>query len=288
VRRSSGAASARLELCVCVLHVAREPIARALSQLGPLSLLASDERDAIPICIELWDVREGRVSFAGVEQDRLYEAASMLAGSACGALLGPLGSVSLGLAGRSYGAALSHAATRMLGSYRELLIGVPEVRLAGAGPCYFVAGMRTDSPFAIAVDRVLGYGFDKRPATFEGTLAGGLAVRAGGPEGELLHARTDTTPIETESASAGFARVSAWLERPLLAGVRGRLALSKLRRAYPAHGLVSVDRAQLRLGALHPWLARGEHRAEMFRMRDVAVELGLPAPARASELLRHG
>lgn len=283
---SSGVASARLALCVCVVRVPREPLARALAELGPLALSASSVDERAPICIELWDVREGRVSLPGLPQERLYEAGATLIGAAYGALLGPLGSVSLGLMGRSFGTALSGVASRTLGSYRELLIGVPEVRLAGAGPCYFVAGMRTDSPFAITIDRLLGYGFDKRAATFTGTLAGGLAVRDGSGHAELLRARI--APDRGAAASSDFGTVSAWLERPLLAGTRGRLALSKLRRSYAGSADVAVDRAALELGALHPWLARGEHEAAIFRTRDVAVELSLPSPALAHEVARRG
>jgi hypothetical protein len=281
---TGAAASARLELCVCVLHVPREPLARALAELGPLELSADDEGRA-PICIELWDVREGRIRFAGLPQERLYETGAMLMGSAYGALLGPLGSLSMGLAGRSLGAALSSAASRTLGRYRELLIGVPNVTLAGAASCYFVLGMRTDSPFAITVDRLLGYGFDKRAASFAGTLAGGLSVREASRQPELLHARIDEA-VSTMGESS-FAPVRAWLERPLLAGTRGRLAFSTLRRAYPA-GAISADRATLQLGALHPALPPVAHAAEIFRVRDVAVELSLPSPATSPELARHG
>ena len=213
----------------------------------------------------------------------------MLLGSAYGALLGPLGSISGALLGKRIGGVLSGAASQTLGRYRELLIGIPEVRVAGGSPCYFVAGMRADSPFAIEMDQWLGYGFGKRAAVFGGSLASGLTVRDA-QHVELISARIEPPVDDAAHGVPGgtdFAQVKAWLGRSLLAGADQRLVRSTLSRTY-APGAVAAERALLEVGgALHPWLGASEHVAAAFRLPSVAVELSLPAVVPFSERRRH-
>jgi len=291
-----GVARARLDLCVCVLRVDAQRLGASLARLGPLALTQIDEHGRAAVCIELWDVRDGNVRWAGVDQAQWYAGAGMVMGSAYGALLGPLGSLSGALLGQRMGQVLSSAATHALGRYRELLIGVPEVRLRDEEPSSFVPGMPADTRMAGRGGRAVGYRSRHAQASFAGTPAGGeqAAVIVRDAQGPLLRAQVHPGCEPALELGVDWGDVAGWFGRPLLARAPAGLTRSTLTRTFPS-GQAPLPHhrkhsATLQVGAtLHPWLSTsaGEHTVAAFLVPDVAVDLSLPTPLPSRERDRH-
>jgi hypothetical protein len=131
--------SARLSGVLLELPCDRAVLSAWLSKFGPLELgdaglPASAE---YPVFCELWNVHDGALAVGRMD-------------------------VSVG---RTLG--------RAVGTYRESMVWVPDVRLgqarsgSGVAGCSFVAGMLTDSGLARWADVAFGFGYDKRRGRFE-------------------------------------------------------------------------------------------------------------------------
>jgi len=157
---------------------------------------------------------------------------SALANHALGAALG---SISGATVGASLGARGVQRATQRtvhrFGSYQEILLALPNVRLGNAPERrQLVLGMYTDSGLARWGERVLGYGYGKRPAkirvhdtsTFEAFLPSGARLVRGRWLGSNVFEAHERRP----------SCVPEWLSQTLLGLRRGRPVLSRLERCW--------------------------------------------------------
>jgi hypothetical protein len=303
--------SATLDGHTLVVPLDRHRLDAALGRLPGVSLAElpgwSGEH---PVCVELWDVRDGAVVFGELGQDRLWtDAMSASAGvsaAASGAALGALfGGVfgwlsggargltsgtaagvrfgwqrgsELGAAtGQATGASFSRMATRSLGNYRELMVGIPGVLCDGRGPFFFVLEMASDSSFAVSAARALGYGYGKRLARFE---VAGQSWRVRTPSGEAL------LEVELEPAENGAAEPSPsscepileWLSQPLLGYRDGGFMVSELERKFERQAVRASSLGCVLHGeaALSTELLRGRHEARGIGYEHVAARVSAP------------
>ena len=166
----------------------------------------------------------------------LGAATGWLAGGAFGALAGLAPGVSKGA---RLGAATAGRASRRLsdtiGTYDEMLIGVPDVIVRGDGErrYVFVLGMYTNSAIARWGDRTFAFGYRKQPATIVNELFQTFQMNVGGRK-RFTAEFSAVEPgawraIEGTSHDALF----DFYRQPLL-GIteRGQLARSRLDRSF--------------------------------------------------------
>jgi hypothetical protein len=210
-------------------------------------------------------------------------------GAAAGASSAAMGG---GAVGAQLGQQWSEAASRVLGTYNEALICVPNVRLAhtSLAPARFVLGMYSDSAISIWGDRMLGCGYAKRLCAIvrddfrgyevrerDACLSGHFEPVAGadwhgvGPELDLHRALSDQ-PLLGSLGQGRFARTR--LERAWNEGepsVRVRAVHAQLAAAPQfALGLAPSAVALAPLSGDVPWGA--------FQIRGLLVRLSDPEP----------
>jgi hypothetical protein len=229
-------------------------------------------------------------------------------GAAAGWLGGAgLGAAAGGAAGAAYaralgarsGRRLSAITSETLGSYREVIVAVPNVVGRRNGARYlFVLAMHTDGPVAVWGDEALRYGYRKRLGTLTGRKFELYEVRDG--QGERLLRAETRSPAASAWRRAqempGIGGALGWISQPLLGHLGGdRFAVSVLERLYlgaevrvaPVAGrlwtqtsLAPVLRAGrhelLPLGARRPWGA--------FAVESAEVRVTYPEHRRRSEL----
>jgi hypothetical protein len=185
----------------------------------------------------------------------LGAASGLLAGGAFGALAGLGPGASKGArVGLVAGGRASRRLSDTIGTYDEVLIGVPDVVVRGDGDrrYFFVLGMYTNSAIARWGDRTFAFGYRKQPATIVNEPFRSFRVSAGGrtvlsaefaPVGE-----DDWRAIDVPASS----EMLALFAQPLL-GIteRGGLARSRLDRSFgdPAVRLATAGRASVTLGS---------------------------------------
>ena len=200
------------------------------------------------------------------------------AGFWSGAALGWVGGAGLGAAaggaaggayGRALGArsgrSLSATTSQALGTYREVIVAVPNVVGRRRGARYlFVLAMHTDGPVAVWGDETLGYGYRKRLGTLTGKKFELYEVRDGRGE-HLLSAQTRPAAASAWRRPAempGLSGALGWLSQPLLGHLGdNRFAVSVLERRYLG-AKVRVAPVAGRLwtrGPLAPLLREGAH-----------------------------
>ena len=171
----------------------------------------------------------------------------------------------LGRAGGEMATSFSRAASTTIGTYNEVLVGIPNVlgRDRGCEPHLFVLGMYANSPVAIFGDRGLGTGYGKRLAQIRHSGFAGYEVRA--PVGACLSAQFSAAPPtcwNSVAATPGLTDLRSWFAQPLLGhdGRRG-LARSHLDRALEAPGVrCAVGEGQLTIGRnFMPGVPAGTH-----------------------------
>jgi hypothetical protein len=155
-----------------------------------------------------------------------------------------------------------------VGSYREVIVLVPYVRLkAFETAACFVAGTHTESNSARMVDRSLGYGFSKQPAR--------IAHDAGGLRVASITGRSQLRTSE-EQPNMNLVDAPDYWQQPLLGmSHAGVLALSHLTRfpSYPGLGI----QARLHVEDDTRWpLPRTDYRIAGLSLRDVRFELSAP------------
>lgn len=248
--------------------VAAHADARGLSMLTPISRAEAQALlppglelaaiDGVPadehlLWVDFSEIKNGRSAVLGVDHREISGGAGAAWGAALGVGFGlAAGTLSLGLLspvttylggkwgaklGRAAGEAGSDAVARTFGTYEEVLVTIPNVRRAGGTERYnFVLGMRLNSFWGRALEKVVGYGYNK--------VAGDCAVRpfedyavrdargralfrarvAPGGEGEAW-----TKPTEAPAFEA-FRKLTS---QPFLGAVGdGRFAVSRLDRAH--------------------------------------------------------
>jgi hypothetical protein len=210
----------------------------------------------------------GRVGARFGELGRWWGA---LVGSTVGGALGAMGGALDGAARMSAlsGQAarrMSESLSRTIGSYREILIDVPNVTRAGAGSSEprhrFVLAMYADNPVAIAGDRALGTGYGKRLAAIQSEP--GRTYQLTADCQVLLRASVDADHDGELGACVARDRFG-WLWRQPLLGRRsdGRLMVSRLDRTFDQPGLsVAAVSARLEVGpGCAPGLPSGNYQA---------------------------
>jgi hypothetical protein len=210
-------------------------------------------------------------------------------GAATGARLGGrmFADVS-GRAGRRASEQLSHT----IGTYNEVLVGVPNVRPADrpAPPMMLVLGMYSDNPVALWGDRALGTGYRKRLASIRTETDTRFVVEADG-----VSALDSTVLPFTESAPdppaadppPPFVELYA---QPLLGRLDDqRLVASVMERAFEAPArLLGPGRARVTIGpGFFPGVPALEHEVGppqagspfgLLRASGVAARLTFPEP----------
>jgi hypothetical protein len=210
-----------------------------------------------------------------------------------------LGASSAAVSGSTWGAQLgrhwSAAASRSFGSYDEVLISVPNVRLARSqsAPARFVLGMCSDSPLSIWGDRMLGCGYAKRLCEIARDDFRSYEVRERAPMSYTsLSARFE--PLEADvwhSVGAQLDLHRQLADQPLLGSLgQGRFVLTRLERAWgasgalfrPVHAQLSA-REELAPGMPLAAVALAPLSAELpwgaYQIRGLPVRLTDPEPA---------
>lgn len=163
--------------------------------------------------------------------------------------------------GRGFGGLLSRSASRILGTYDEVLAFIPHVHSADAtGRDHnFVPGMLSNGAMSIWGDRILGCGYQKRMAVIEREGLDRYAAHAIGRQASLSFDLIGAQPwLETAPSTE-------WLElsRAPLLGIRsdGRIARSFLDRSFDsAEPRVRSVTARLRAaGRVVPGLPDGDY-----------------------------
>jgi hypothetical protein len=254
--------AASIEGLLLELPVSRAALAAYLGRFGPLKVGRASGADGVRPCVslEVWTVTDGRLVIAGADQHdsvaRWAKVGAGVFGAAWGASLAWMATSASGNfrrapASMSQGAqkgyevltklagtqarTLSRAFT--LGPYHELLVGVPNVSLAGApGRHTLVIGMVTDDAMARSIDRWFGYGYHKQPGTF--ALGGDGSVRVDtGTNSSLSIEIEGTGRVSLGPRSAGRSFLNRRWDLPLLGGLHdGRWTRSRLQRRVTASG----------------------------------------------------
>ncbi|MEI9949991.1 MAG: hypothetical protein WDO74_13680 [Pseudomonadota bacterium] len=190
------------------LPVERARLAQRLTGLGPLRLAERGDPadDTHPIVCELWRVTNGRLFPAGIDQYDLLDRWQGLFASA-------------GALGKACSNWLHGLRRLSWGPYNELLIGVPDVQIEDDPERYtLVLGMATDDRLALAIDRVVGYGYSKRFGQFSFAPSGAVHVQA---EGEpLISGMLPVPACQPLRAAADF----SWLDQRWQQSLLGRRA----------------------------------------------------------------
>jgi hypothetical protein len=186
----------------------------------------------------------------------LGAATGWIAGGAFGAMAGLTPGVSKGsLLGAAAAGRASHKLSDTIGTYDEILIGVPDVVVKGDGErrYFFVLGMYTNSAVARWGDRAFAFGYRKQEAnivnepfqTFQMSVNGRTSLSA------------EFAPIPPQdwreiNGQPEHEALFAMFKQPLLGLTeRGRLARSRLDRSFadPAVRIAAPARAAVTLDA---------------------------------------
>ncbi len=131
---------------------------------------------------------------------------------------------------------LSISASRVWGTYYEILVTVPGVRTRSGLRGSFVVGMFTNSHVARWGDRILGFGFSKRRATIE-EGRGRYEARSLGGDLLLDAAVSRTEPLRSFRLRPEMTSLRSCLAAPLVTARKGRLAVTAMDRAFDeSHG----------------------------------------------------
>jgi hypothetical protein len=226
---------AELDARTLAVLVPRATLAAALAPNG-LQLPPQDPRTPgqHPVCVEIWRVIGGRAHIGPYDQHDWFDELGRRWGLALG---GPAAVRTAGAIGRRWSRAL--AAT--LGSYNEMVVGVPDVCPLGdpMGQRFlFVLGMWNDHPPSRWGEWALGFGYGKRPAVFTWRAPGDVDIQPAGA--------TAGGPVRLQSATGGgggsaqlsmehrehWEHWARWFSQPLLGRVNERLfAVSFLERS---------------------------------------------------------
>ncbi len=169
-------------------------------------------------------------------------AAGWLTGTALGGVLGTAtGAARAAGAGLRVGREWSETTSRALGTYNEVLVGVPNVlRPGGRGRKYvFVLGMFSDSSVSIWGDRTLRCGYQKRPANI---VCDGLATYEVRDKDAAIILSAVSGPAEGQgwreaAEETGLETYRKWFAQPLLGHLGdGRFAVSYLDRILDDRG----------------------------------------------------
>jgi hypothetical protein len=219
--------------------------------------------------------------------------ANQCLGAALGSLEGARVGASLGVRG------VQHATQRSVhrwGSYQEILLALPNVRIGSApARCQLVLGMYTDSGLARWGERVLGYGYGKRPARIR--FSDTSAFEASTPSGARLLRGRWPGADDFELYERPPPCVPEWLSQPLLGLRRGRPVFSRLDRQWiPKESALRQLAGSLEVGPdLLPGILarsyeisnweRARTNAEMavgFQTRGLRLQLSFPRPSSTS------
>jgi hypothetical protein len=219
-----------------------------LRRFGPLEV-AGNGKGAHVVTCEVWRVSDGRPMPGGMDQHDAVARWGSFAGGLTGAMWGAaMGLLSTGRAEGGAFAAAGEGARRgfmrgsdvvaryardasqraVLGPYHELLIGVPDVCFEGSTTRYTaVLAMVTDDAIAESVDRIFGYGYDKKRGRFSFAAAGTFEVRV--QEHPLIHGSLQGDGAELSADHTS--RVNARWTQPFLGGLHdGSFRVSRLER----------------------------------------------------------
>ncbi|HEY5091242.1 MAG TPA: hypothetical protein VIK30_14780 [Polyangia bacterium] len=159
-----------------------------------------------------------------------------MAGGAFGALAGLAPGVSKGARlGAAAAGRASHRLSDTIGTYDEILIGVPDVVVRGDGDrrYFFVLGMYTNSAIARWGDRTFAFGYRKQPATIVNEPFQAFQLSVSGRK--VFSAEFAAVDPHDWRPSDGAAHngLFAFYKQPLL-GIteRGQLSRSKLDRSF--------------------------------------------------------
>lgn len=212
---------ARLSGVHLTLPWPRESLNQSLRVWGSLEAQPVEDYPSSehPICFELWRITGGRLELGGTDQ---HEYCATLAAAYGSILERSVRSLVALRVSRRLGARareLSQMASLYLGTYHELLVSIPNVRLAGrvAEPHTLVLGMITDSRLARWGDTAFGFRYNKQPGIFETDGLSSWRVSAGGCQ--LMSVRV--TPASVASPPDLGPRNYHW-QSPLLGGLGTR------------------------------------------------------------------
>ena len=217
---------------------------------------------------------------------------------AFGALLGALEGAKVGA---DVGSRTSHGAAQGIaqrwGTYQEILLAVPGVHLNGeSAGRQLVLGMYTDSSLARWGERVLGYGFGKRPARI--SQPGETGFEALTPGGESLFRGRWSGRTEFRALPEQPALVPRWWAQPLIGLRRGQPVLSHLERQWRSNVTEFREiNGSLEVGATAlPGLIAGRHAIDeatgegapprAFQTRALRVRLSFPRRANSRRVYR--
>lgn len=232
--------------------------------LNPLGLEVASVRDAPqglhPVWVDLGYIREGAGEALALDQHAWWRRTAEAAGGAWGLAasawtMGGMGASSEMVAtSMRLAEQFSYGLSRVLGTYREVLVATPNViaSRSGGGPYAFVLGMYTDSPVAVWGDRALRYGYQKRFCQLDGRPFRTFSGRDSAGK-TLLNA--EITILQSESwkparSVPGLSTQLRLLSQPLLGRLGPhRFALSLLERDYldQEHALAIPSRVALQV-----------------------------------------
>lgn len=182
------------------------------------------------VLVEWWRVNDAQFRIGTLAQKAVYRSMGALFGGfsamlSTRAVTAPERAFAEGARSGAVRAERVHdAVSRSLGNYQELVVLVPGLRVRGVeASASYIAAMLTDSAYARAADVALGFGMDKRPATFVEDADAKCVRDSRGAE--LLRAHFTTTD--------GAPRPASW-DSIALGRVGGIGVLSRLERARPA------------------------------------------------------
>ena len=245
----------------CVLLWAERE--RLVAHLRPIGLELQPVRDVSralhPIWLDLGQIKLGAGEALDLDQHAWWRRTGDLAGSALGLFAGGMRGAERGRAVASdLAERFSRSLSRSLGTYREIIVAVPNVTTRRGSATYaFVLNMLTDSPIALWGDRALGYGYGKRLC--ELTTARFTRYSGRFPLGEHLFdasvsrdAASEWAPIDELSDARPLLEL---LSQPLLGTIGAdRFAVSRLDRDYAVQALAAPHAVDIRVA---PELTRG-------------------------------
>jgi hypothetical protein len=248
----------------------RRRVEAELAKVGRLRLAPEPgaPRELHPVHVELWSIHDGALRVGAMDQHRIAQnfgaAWGRAVGGLWGAALAPFGGPRYApdLPARVaewYALAVSRATAATVGTYRELIVSVPDVVVADDEPeerHSWVAGMVTDSALARWSDAAFGFGYQKIQGRLERDPRGSWSVSS--RDGRTLVSVVRHAGAK-QSTAIDLRRIEAAMQQPLLGSPRpGRLARSRLRRSLSQPGVhlapvaVSLEAAPLFLGGLLP------------------------------------
>jgi hypothetical protein len=182
--------------------------------------------------------------------------AGATAGAATGAMLtGTAGA----LVGARWGAGaarrVSQAGSRMAGSYNEIMVTVPCKRGTprGENEVAFVLAMYTDSVLSRLGERILGFGYRKKPARVTQVASDTLEVSTQGSD-PLFKVEVQDLLRSGDSKQPAARPHMPWLALPLLGlAPSGRAVISFLERSF-SHDSVRLAAASVRVEATAAFL----------------------------------